>query len=109
LTTLLAAGLFPVEVLGEMISMGTLCAFMLVCCGVLYLRIKKPHLHRPFRTPLAPFVCTTGVLICGYLMVSMPAATWWRFALWIIVGIAIYISYGRRGARGRPESGHAWT
>jgi basic amino acid/polyamine antiporter, APA family len=92
----IAAGLFSIDVLSELISMGTLCAFVFVCAGVLYLRIVRPGLERPFRVPAAPIVCVLGVAICGYLMVGLPAGTWWRFASWLAIGAAIYLLYGRR-------------
>jgi basic amino acid/polyamine antiporter, APA family len=92
----IAAGLFSIDVLSELISMGTLCAFVFVCAGVLYLRIARPGLERPFRVPAAPIVCVLGVAICGYLMVGLPAGTWWRFASWLAIGAAIYLLYGRR-------------
>lgn len=93
------AGFFPVEVLGELVSIGTLMAFVFVCAGVLYLRIKRPDLERSFKVPFAPFVCSAGVLICGYLMVGLPAATWLRFLGWVAAGMLIYLLYGRRNAR----------
>jgi basic amino acid/polyamine antiporter, APA family len=90
---ILAAGFFPVEVLGELISIGTLCAFVFVCAGVLYLRITRPHLVRPFRTPFAPVVCTSGVIVCCYLMYVLSWATWRRFIAWSAIGMAIYLLY----------------
>ena len=92
----LTAGLLPTEVLGELISIGTLTAFVFVCGGVLYLRITCPEVHRPFRTPCAPVVCVAGMVICGYLIAMLPPATWWRFLAWIAVGAAIFLLYGRR-------------
>lgn len=101
----IAAGLFSIDVLSELISMGTLCAFVFVCAGVLYLRIARPALVRPFRVPAAPLVCGLGVAICGYLMLGLPAGTWWRFAAWLGVGAAIYLLYGRRHeSSARPET-----
>jgi len=93
---ILAAGLLPVHVLGELISIGTLCAFVFVCGGVLLLRIKRPELKRPFRTPCAPLTCVAGALVCGYLMAALPGATWLRFTAWLAVGAAVYVFYGRR-------------
>jgi basic amino acid/polyamine antiporter, APA family len=104
-TAVLAAGLFPIEVLGELISIGTLCAFTFVCGGVLYLRIIHPELRRPFRAPLAPAVCVAGMLTCGYLLASLPVATWRRFVVWTLIGMAIYTLYGR--ARARQARAHA--
>jgi APA family basic amino acid/polyamine antiporter len=93
----IAAGLFPVDALSQLISIGTLSAFILVCGGVLVLRITQPQLDRPFRTPFAPFVAIVGMAICGYLMASLPGATWARFAIWLTIGAAVYLAYGRRG------------
>lgn len=92
----LAAAFLPAQVLGELISIGTLTAFVFVCAGVLVLRIKRPDLPRPFRTPFAPLVCSAGILICGYLMASLPWATWLRFLAWLAVGTVLYLCYGRR-------------
>jgi basic amino acid/polyamine antiporter, APA family len=93
-----AAGFLPVDVLGELVSIGTLFAFMFVCSSVLFLRLTKPNLPRPFRTPAAPLVCVFGILICGYLIFGLPHATWWRFLLWLALGGAIYLIYGHRKA-----------
>jgi basic amino acid/polyamine antiporter, APA family len=95
---ILCAGLLPIDVLSQLISMGTLTAFVVVCLGVLVLRYRMPDLERPVRTPFAPFVCTAGAASCGYLMLSMSGATWWRFLAWVAVGLAIYELYGRRHA-----------
>jgi APA family basic amino acid/polyamine antiporter len=92
----LAAGLFPIEVLGELISIGTLSSFAFVCSGVLFLRITRPELERPFKTPFAPFVCISGVLICAILAFGLPATTWRRFLFWTALGAGIYMLYGRR-------------
>jgi basic amino acid/polyamine antiporter, APA family len=96
---LLAAGAFPLEVLSELISIGTLCAFIFVCGGVLYLRRVEPALRRPFRTPAATVVCTTGIVMCGYLLTGFPWATWWKFLSWMLLGACIYLAYGRRMAQ----------
>src|SRR5262249_14807484 len=90
LAAVLAAGVFPNEVLGELISIGTLSAFAFVCGGLLYLRVSHPDLQRPFRTPLAPVVSVAGMLACGYLLAGLPAATWTRFLVWTLVGMVIY-------------------
>jgi len=91
-----AAALLPVDALSQMISIGTLTAFVFVCVGVLVLRIRRPELKRPFRTPAAPLVCVAGALVCGYLLVTLPAATWMRFSVWSVMGAALYFAYGRR-------------
>lgn len=93
-----AAGLFPIGVLGELVSIGTLLAFAIVCGGVLVLRRKAPELHRPFRTPGMPWVPILGVACCLYLMAGLPWATWERLLLWLVAGFLIYFLYGRVGA-----------
>ncbi len=93
-----AAGLLPLSILGEMISIGTLFAFIVVCGGVLVLRRRQPQLIRPFRVPAAGLVAPAGILVCGYMMVSLPGDTWLRFAVWMALGLALYFLYGRRNA-----------
>lgn len=97
--TSIAAGLLPVDALSQMISIGTLTAFVFVCLGVLVLRITRPELERPFRTPAAPLVCVVGVLVCGYLLATLPGATWMHFAVWSIMGGGLYLGYGRARQR----------
>jgi APA family basic amino acid/polyamine antiporter len=92
-------GLFPVGVLGHLVSIGTLAAFVTVCIGVLVLRKTRPDLPRPFRTPLPWFTCLAGAFVCGLMMVSLGAATWWRLAIWTVLGVAVYVLYGYRNSR----------
>ena len=94
----LTAGLFPIGVLGTLVSIGTLLAFVLVCAGVLVLRRTDPEAERPFRAPAMPFVPLLGVASCIYLMVGLPLATWLRLFLWLAIGLAIYVFYGHRTA-----------
>jgi APA family basic amino acid/polyamine antiporter len=94
----LVAGLFPINTLGHMVSIGTLLAFAIVSAGVLVLRYKQPELERPFKTPGMPIVPILGVLFCVYLMTSLPMDTWWRLLIWLAVGLAIYFFYGARSA-----------
>lgn len=91
----IAAGLFPITVLGLLVSMGTLLAFAIVCTGVLILRKTAPDTPRPFRTPGMPWVPIVGTLICLYLMSGLPLPTWVRLFVWLAIGLAIYFSYGR--------------
>ena len=95
----IVAGLFPIGILGHLVSIGTLFAFVIVCAGVLVLRYTNPGLHRPFRAPFAPVVPVLGILVCGYLMYSLPVDTWWRLLIWLVIGMMIYIFYGRRHSR----------
>jgi basic amino acid/polyamine antiporter, APA family len=93
------AGLFPIGVLGELVSIGTLLAFVIVCAGIWVLRVRSPELPRPFKTPLVPAVPILGILICGYLMFSLPFDTWLRLLIWMAIGIVIYFSYSIRKSR----------
>ena len=90
------AGLFPLHVLGELVSIGTLLAFTIVCICILILRKTEPNLKRPFRTPWVPFVPLLGAGICILQMVALPWATWVRLILWTAVGLVIYFAYGMR-------------
>ena len=92
----LAAGLLPLQLLGQLVNIGTLLAFVLVCAGVLILRRKRPELERPFRTPLVPFVPIMGILSCFGLMLTLPADTWIRLGVWLLIGFIIYFGYSRK-------------
>jgi APA family basic amino acid/polyamine antiporter len=94
----IAAGLFPIGVLGHLVSIGTLFAFILVCAGVGVLRHTRPHVHRPFRAPWIWFVAPAGMLTCFYLMYGLPKETWERLIIWMVIGLAIYFVYGRRNS-----------
>jgi APA family basic amino acid/polyamine antiporter len=89
-------GTFPIQILGELVNIGTLLAFVLVCFGVWILRVKRPDLDRPFRTPLVPLVPILGVLSCLGLMATLPADTWLRLLVWLLIGLVIYFTYGRK-------------
>ncbi len=95
----LIAGLFPIGLLGELVSIGTLLAFVIVCGGILVLRRTQPDLPRPFRTPLVPLVPILGILICGYMMYGLPTDTWLRLAIWMALGLAIYFLYGKQHSK----------
>lgn len=96
LVTLLAmalAGIFPVAILGQLTSMGTLLAFAIVCFGILVLRYKQPTLHRPFKTPFVPWIPLAGTLVCVIQMIALPGVTWMQFIIWMIIGCLIYFFY----------------
>jgi APA family basic amino acid/polyamine antiporter len=92
-------GLFPVNLLGHLVSIGTLAAFVTVCIGVLVLRRTRPDLPRPFRAPMPWLTCTLGALVCGAMMVSLGTETWARLVIWTAVGVLIYAIYGYRHSR----------
>src|SRR3970282_1470458 len=91
----IAAGLFPIGVLGHLVSIGTLFAFILVCAGVGVLRYTKPQIARPFRAPWIWFVAPAGMITCFYLMYGLPKETWERLFIWMAIGLVIYLAYGR--------------
>jgi basic amino acid/polyamine antiporter, APA family len=93
------AGFFPIALLGELVSIGTLLAFVIVCLGVLMLRYSRPNIPRPFRTPLVPLVPILGILICGYMMSSLPSDTWLRLVVWMVFGLVIYFLYSKSHSR----------
>ena len=88
------AGVFPIDVLGELVSIGILLAFTAVCAGVLVLRRTMPEAARPFRVPLAGLTCSAGVAMCLGLTLFLPHDTWMRLAVWTAIGFAIYFGYG---------------
>ena len=96
LAVAVAAGFLPLQLLGQLVNIGTLLAFVLVCAGVLILRSKRPDLERPFRTPLVPFVPIMGIVTCFGLMLTLPADTWIRLVVWLLIGFLIYFGYSRK-------------
>ena len=95
----LAAGLLPIGVLSQLVSIGTLLAFVLVCIGIPLLRRRAPNAPRPFRTPGVPWVPALGALICLAQMAGLPWSTWERLFIWLALGLTTYFLYGRRRAR----------
>ncbi len=95
----LVAGFTPIEVLGQLVSIGTLLAFVLVCIGVVILRKTAPHNRRPFRTPGVPWVPALGAIVCLAQMLGLPGETWVRLFIWLVIGLVIYFLYGHSHAR----------
>jgi len=95
----LLTGLLPLDILGELVSIGTLLAFVIVCLGVLVLRRTKPRAIRPFRTPVVWLVAPGGILMCGAMMYWLPTDTWLRLVVWTLIGLAIFAAYGMKHAR----------
>ncbi|MBO0862415.1 MAG: amino acid permease [Chloracidobacterium sp.] len=93
------SGLFPISVLGQLVSIGTLLAFVIVCAGVWMLRIKRPDTDRPFKAPWVPFTPIMGILLSLLLMASLPRDTWIRLVVWLLVGFVIYFCYSRKHSR----------
>jgi len=94
----LFAAFVPARVVGEMTSIGTLFAFILVCIGVWVMRRKMPELHRAFKTPLVPLVPILGIATCLFMMVFLPMDTWIRLLVWMLIGQDIYLSYGTKNS-----------
>jgi APA family basic amino acid/polyamine antiporter len=89
----LIAGFMPLGDLAELVNIGTLAAFVLVCLGVIVLRITRPDMPRPFRTPFSPLFPVLGMLSCGALMGFLPTLTWLRFVVWLVLGLIVYFVY----------------
>lgn len=100
----LFAGLVPINVVGEMTSIGTLLAFVLVCIGVMVLRKREPNLPRAFKTPWVPVVPILGIITCVVMMVSLPLGTWIRLFVWLAIGLIVYFFYGKKNSVARKLS-----
>jgi APA family basic amino acid/polyamine antiporter len=93
------ASLIPIGILGELVSIGTLLAFVIVCAGVWIMRRRRPDMKRPFRTPWVPFVPIMGIVVSGLMMLSLPFDTWLRLIIWLVIGMFVYFFYGRHHSR----------
>jgi APA family basic amino acid/polyamine antiporter len=92
----IVAGLFPIGLLGQLVSIGTLLAFVIVCAGVWILRVREPNTPRAFKTPLVPLVPILGILSCFGLMAGLPKDTWLRLIVWLLIGFVVYFMYSRK-------------
>lgn len=92
------AGLVAIDDLAELVNIGTLFAFIIVCGGVIVLHYTRPDLKRPFKTPLMPLIPALGILSCGYLIVHLPVITMIRFVVWMTIGMVIYFAYSRKNS-----------
>jgi APA family basic amino acid/polyamine antiporter len=98
------AAFVPINVVGEMTSIGTLLAFLMVCIGILILRKTDPDAKRPFKVPLVPLIPILGIITCVVMMVFLPWETWLRLAVWLIIGLGIYFGYGKKNSKLRGKS-----
>ena len=98
------AGFVPISDLGHMVSIGALFAFTLVCIGIIILRKTNPDIHRPFKTPFVPVIPILGALVCILLMAALPIESWERLAIWMVLGILVYIFYGKKHSKIRAEA-----
>ena len=101
---LVLAGILPINILGELVSIGTLLAFAIVCIGIIILRVKRPDIERTFKTPFVPLVPILGAGICILQMLSLPWETWARLIIWMALGFVIYFTYGIRKSRLRNKN-----
>jgi APA family basic amino acid/polyamine antiporter len=99
----IAAGLTPIGTLGNLVSIGTLMAFVIVSFGIIVMRRTRPDLPRPFRMPLVPLLPLLSAIVSFVLMLSLPRSTWERLLLWMVIGIAFYFVYGFRHSRLRAH------
>ena len=98
------ASLIPIGDLAVLVNIGTLLAFVIVCAGVWVLRVKRPDLPRPFKTPLVPLVPILGILTSFAAMLSLPAKTWWRLLIWLVIGMVVYAFYGHGHSKARKAA-----
>ena len=97
----LFSGFLPISKLGQMTSIGTLLAFVIVCFGIMVMRRSRPDLPRPYRTPFVPVVPVLGILFNGYMMYKLGWVNWARLIIWLIIGLVIYFTYGRKHSKVR--------
>jgi APA family basic amino acid/polyamine antiporter len=93
----------PESIVGEMTSIGTLFAFILVCAGVWIMRVRRPDLQRGFTVPALPAVATMGILVCASMIYGLGWTNWLRLLVWLVIGLGFYFSYGRKHSRLNAE------
>lgn len=103
IVAMIIAGILPISILGELVSIGTLLAFIIVCLSVMVLRKTRPDIERPFRTPWVPVIPILGALICFVQMAALPLDTWLRLFIWMAIGFAIYFFYGVKHSKVRKN------
>ncbi len=91
--------MIPISILGELVSIGTLLAFVIVCAGVWALRVKNPDQPRPFKTPWVPFTPIMGAAVSLLMMIGLPLDTWLRLVIWLVIGMCVYFFYGRHHSK----------
>lgn len=97
--SIILAGILPISTLGELVSIGTLMAFVIVCASIIVLRKTHPELPRPFKTPLVPLVPALGIFFCLLQMVFLAGDTWLRLAIWMVIGFVVYFLYSRKHSK----------
>jgi APA family basic amino acid/polyamine antiporter len=97
--TALVAGFFPIREVAELVNIGTLSAFAVMCSAVIVLRHTRPDVPRTFRTPFVPFIPIAGIGFSLWLLSKLPGIAWERFLIWMILGLCLYFSYGRRHSK----------
>ncbi len=93
------AAFVPGDIVGDMTSIGTLFAFILVCAGVWILRVRSPELQREFRTPFVPFFPILGIIVCAAMIFGLGWTNWLRLGVWLVIGLVIYAGYGRKHSK----------
>jgi APA family basic amino acid/polyamine antiporter len=101
--TALFGAFLPEDIVGEMTSIGTLFAFILVCAGVWILRVRRPDIPRAFKAPILPVTSVLGILVCGAMIYGLGWTNWARLGLWLVIGLLIYFLYSRRHSKVAQE------